>query len=721
MSLPLEPLFSPKSIAILGASATPGRPGYNFTVEMLRAGFAGEIFPVNPRGGEILGRRVYERVQDIPSEIDLAIILVNRSLATQAVKECAEHGIKVGVIYTAGFGELDEGGEQLQRNLVEIARAKGMRLVGPNCYGVFSAAARLNLTGEPGIPAGPIGLISQSGGIAVSNWFDAANYLKTGFSRFIGFGNQADIPIHEYIEYLRDDPETRVIVLYMEGILPGMGQAFLEVARQTTPLKPIVVIKGGRTLSGNRAAASHTGSLAGAAEVYSAAFRQAGIIEVDRLDELLPVAQALYLSPGFKGNKLALIGAGGGHMILSSDAAERNGFDIPPFSEETDARLKEHLYDFAPSGNPVDLAGSYAEDMDRWHKITRIALEEPGIGGVMVYGAYGTYYPDHCTDGETWETTSRRVAKLQQETGKPIVFYTVAARADLACNRALREGGIPLFDSIDIAARALRALREYQEFRERSVAGISHAAPLASVAEAASVTLSAAANRPHRNLTEHEAYSLLTEYDIPVARHHLAASEAEAVAAAESLGYPVVLKLCSPDVIHKSDLGVVKLGLRNAGEVRKAYQTILDNTSSKAPDAKIAGTIVASQVSGVEIIAGIFRDVQFGPVLMVGLGGIFVETLKDVAFRVLPASPADLRGMLKELQGYPLLTGARGTKPVNMEALISLLGHLGDLALAHPNIDEIDLNPIFVDAQVVTVSDARIILSPAVKGVEVLL
>lgn len=703
----INSLFHPKSVAIIGASSTPGRTGYQFTKELLDAGYKGELYLINPKGGDLNGIPIYTSLDEIEKEIDLAIILVNRGLVEQTVINCADHGVKVSVIYSAGFGEIDQEGKERQEEIVNHARLKGMRIVGPNCAGVYTSSIGLNLTGESIIPGGNIGMISQSGGVGFSAWYDALHYLKTGFSKFIGFGNQADVPIHEYIEYLGEDPETKVIVLYIEGILPNMGRKFIDAARKVTPNKPIVAIKGGRTDAGKRAANSHTGALAGSFEIYQTAFKQAGIIEVERLDELIPVAQTLAQCPVLEDENLALIGAGGGHMILSSDAIEKEGLTIPPFNESTENAIKEKLYDFAPRKNPVDLAGSYAEDLGIWEDITRIALNEPNIGGVMLYGAYASYFENLETNGATWETASRRLGKLQKELNKPIVAYIVAGREDKPAIHALRDEGIPTFDSLEIAARCLRALKEYNNIRKSNADDIANNDELID----AEYIFEKAKNRKNKNLLEPEAYELLEKYSVNIAKYKVANSAEEAANSLKELGSPVVFKLCSEDVIHKSDVGGVKINIKTESEAAEAYQQIVNNVKKVEPDANIDGVLVASQKEGIEVIAGIYRDVQFGPVLMVGLGGIYVEILKDVAFRVLPTSKDDIYNMLKQLKGYPILAGVRGQNKVNIDSLVSQLLNLSNLAISNPIISEIDLNPIFVNEDEAVAADARILLT----------
>lgn len=704
MALLLDPLFSPKSVAVIGASANQDRTGYKFTHELLMR-FPGKVFPINPKGGEVDGRPMYKSMAEAGEPADLALILVNKKAALAAVTDCAVHGVKVGVMYTAGFGEMGEEGARIQQEMVRVANEHGMRLVGPNCMGVFSHPAGLNLTGEE-IPGGDIALISQSGNIGFSLWYDAANYLHTGFSRFVGFGNQADIAVHEYIDYCADDPMSKIIVIYLEGLRPGSGLDFIRSASAAAKKKPVVILKGGRSTAGKRAASSHTGSLAGNEALYSAAFEKAGIVEVKRLDELMPVAQTLMLCPPLKSGNIIVGGTGGGHMIVSTDAAEREGFCMPPFSPEAEEKKEALLYDFAPKGNPFEQAGTFIDNLDVWAQLGEVMLEEPQMEGWFTFGNIGGYLPDLVTNGVDWEAGMRHLVEVKNRFGKPVVAFSLCARSDYPCERVLREGGIPVFDSPDIAMRAMRALREVQVYRDRNLEigerVIRTGAEPACFAEART--------RESRNLTEPEAYGLMESYGIPTAPYTLAKSAEEAASAAEKLGYPVVMKVVSPQIIHKSDYGAVRVGLQNAAAAREAYDAILASCREKAPGAEVHGVLVTRMVSGQEIIAGLVHDRQFGPTLMVGLGGVFVEILKDVNFCILPGTRKELRDKIESLKGYPLLNGARGREKADVDALVELLYNLGRLAVENPEIQEMDINPIFVSAEGAVAADARIIV-----------
>ncbi|MDY2985588.1 MAG: acetate--CoA ligase family protein [Synergistes jonesii] len=705
MSEFLKAIFEPKSVAVIGASSVPGKSGYFFTKELLNNGFNGKVYPINPKGGDIDGYPMYRNLDEVGKKVDLALFVVNKNVALQSVADCASYGVRAGILYTAGFAEMGGEGREIQKKMVRIANEGGMRLVGPNCMGVFSASSRLNLVGME-IPSGNIGFVSQSGNVGITLWHDAMRFYDTGFSRFVGFGNQADIAVHEYLEYFADDPETKVIAIYVEGLRAGSGLDFIKAAQAATKKKPVVILKGGRSNAGRRAAGSHTGSLAGNDALYSAAFKKAGLIEVKNLDELLPVAQTLMNCPTFKGRDLAVAGSGGGHMINCTDAAERYGFNIPPFSEKTHNAIGELLYDFAPKGNPFDQAGTFIDNLDVWAQTTRLALSEPNIGGAYVFGDLGGYMPDLVSGGVNWNEAMHNLTQVSKETGKPIVAYSLCARDDYACNHTLRAEGIPVFDSPALVARCLAALREREEINNTLLT-----VPEAEKGSGYSYPeFEKASKRKAKNLTEPEVYSVLEKNCMQVRGWAFCRNKKEAESEATKLGYPVVMKVVSPQIIHKSDFGGVKTGLTNMEAVVKAYDDIMENVKAKAPEAEIDGVVVAKMNKGIEIIAGVISDKQFGPVLMAGLGGIFVEIMKDVDFSILPASQEEIRSKIEGLKSFPLLNGARGSKKANVDALVDILFKLGNFAYKNTDIAELDLNPIFVNDEGAFISDARIIV-----------
>lgn len=702
----LHKLFMPESVAIIGASSTPGKNGYFFTKELLEGGFRGKVYPINPKGGDIDGKyKIYKSLDEVDDAIDVALFLVNKKLVMKAVEDCANHGVKFGVMYSAGFAETGEEGKRQQKEMIDGANAKGMRIVGPNCMGISSNACHLNLTGEF-IPGGEIGFISQSGNLGFQLWNDAAKFWGTGFSHYIGFGNQADIFVHEYIDYLREDKNAKVIAIYLEGLKPGMGIEFIKSAAEAAKIKPVVLLKGGQSRAGSRATASHTGSLAGNNALFTAACEKAGIIQVNRLDELIPTAQTLMLAKPMQGNRIVVGGSGGGQMTVCTDTAERFGFEVPQFSKETYDKIASLLYDFSPKGNPFDQAGVFIKNLNIFAETAEISLDEKNIDGMFLFGMFGNYMPDLITNGVSWEQAMINVCEVAKRKDKPIVAYSVNARNKSICNDALRANGIPVFDSPDLAFRGMKALYEYGQIRNREIKIFDYPEPSNN-----RDIMKLAYDRNDKNLTEKEAYDLLRRYEIPMAEYRFATSSEEAMRHAEELGYPLVMKIVSPEIIHKSDVGGVKANLKNSDEVRLAYESMFTNCTKRVPNADIHGVILAKMVSGIEIIAGVVKDPQLGCALMIGLGGIFVEIIKDVGFCILPASKKEIVEKLKKLKGYPLLTGVRGGNSVDLDSLSETLAKVAQLALENPEIAEMDMNPIFASETGAMVADARIILS----------
>jgi acetyltransferase len=700
----LDAIFKPRSVALVGASSRKEKTGYKFAKAVVDCGYSGDLYFTNPTGGEVFGRTIHKSLADIGVEIDLALVQVARERIQDVLDDCARAKVKAVILYTAGFGEADAVGAQLEKDLIAFAKRTGIRVVGPNCQGIFSASVGLDLTGAGDIPSGNIGMISQSGGLGAHAWHEAATHLRTGFSTFVSIGNQADVEIHEYLDYMAQDPDTHAIVLYLEGLKPGSGRTFLKAARAAALRKPVVAIKGGQTQSGQRAANSHTGSLVGAAAVFSAALREAGVVEVHNFEDLLPVAQALTLCKPLRSDRIALVGFGGGHSTLSADALEKGGFTVPAFSQETDARLEKLLPYWAPRKNPIDLAGGYLHDLDVWLRVTRAALEEDGIGGILLYGPWASYLPELKTGSDDWTTVSRDLAALQSEYGKPIIASSHTGRGGLYQNDVLRDGGVPVFDRIDTTVQALAALRWRSEWLDRMAGEAAGAIDRSWNADAAAPPLPTGV----ANLTEEEAYGLLARAGIATAPYAVAASAAQAREAAARLGFPVVMKVSSREIVHKSDVHGVMVGIADEAGAEAAFHELLRRAGQSGVEA--TQVLVARQMSGHELIAGYVRDAHFGPIVMVGIGGVFVEVLKDVSIRLAPLSRADAKAMLTELRGAPLLLGSRNQAPSDIDAVAEILVRLGELGAAEPRIGEIDLNPVFVTPAGAHAADARVIL-----------
>jgi acetyltransferase len=701
---PLHVLFHPQSVAVIGASTNPQKVGHRICKQLLAEGFPGRLVPVNLKGEPVAGIASVKNLADCGHPVDLAVITTATETVPTAVADCARHGVKVAIVHTAGFGETGPAGMTMERELVRIARGAGMRLVGPNCMQIYSAASRLNLIGTPFV-AGNVAMISQSGNLirGVTEEFER---VGLGFSHFVSVGNQADLGFHEYLDYLKDDPDSHAILLYVEGFLPDGGRRLIEAARQTVGRKPILLLKGGTSQSGSRSTLSHTGSLAGAHEVIRAAMRQAGVLMVERLDELVPIAEALTRLPLPKGRRIAVIGGGGGHATVCADAVERNGLEVPEFSAAAQEGMRALLPPRASTVNPVDFTGASEREIAVYAKIPEIALED-GMSAVLLYGLYAGYRTDLEYPGNTYVETSGLIVDLVRRLGKPAIMQTVYAGRPYPSLKVLRDGGVPVTESVEHAARCLAALCEYSEVKAR-------VKPMPAT-QPGSPTLTQelralAASRPQHNLTEPESLAILARHGIPVIPHAIARSPAEAVEQAQRIGYPVVLKALSPQLIHKSDRGGVRLNLPDAAAVGQAYREVC--AASGAEEAVVA----SYRPDGTELIAGVFRDKAFGPVLMFGLGGILVEIFRDVTFRVLPIERSDAEAMLEEVQANKLLGPVRNRAPRHRGAIVDLLLGLGQVAWSNPELTEIDLNPVLSFEEGAFVADARMVCASGEPG-----
>lgn len=709
----LDKLFCPGSVAIMGASSNPTKTGYKFFDYLLRAGYQGKIFPINPKGGEAFDHTFYKSIADVEEKVDVVLNLISTENTIQSMDAIGKSGAEFMVLFTAGFAEAGEEGAARQKQLIESARSNGIRIVGPNCMGVANTHFGLNLSDVSKYKSGPVGFISQSGNVGITAHYESQKY-DIGYSKLVFFGNQADIKVHEYLEYFGEDEETKVIAMYLEGMGQGLGKAFVDVAKKVSQKKPIVFIKGGRTPNGVRAAMSHTASLAGEAGVYSSMLRQAGIIEVESLNDLIPAAETLARCPLCKGRNIAAIGSGGGHSILSVDALEMQGFKVPPMSPGTVAKIASNLPYYAPVGNPVDMVGDFTDDISFFAQFTEEALNDPEVrfDAAINYAAYDLIMRDpgevvKDKKGVTFDEGLAMVGEVQRRTGKPIIAYSSNARDKKSFFTAQREAGIPTYDSLEMVAKCMDVLYKRNQILEtvdfEPAPQIMQPNPSAAIFDAARV-------RPAKNLTEAEVFDFMKINGVAAPDYRLAGTADEAVDAAEALGYPVVMKISSPDIIHKSDVGGVVVGINGPREAEEAYKRIMRGVKEHKPDAECGGVIVAPMVKGgVELIVGIVRDPFFGPLLMTGIGGVLAEFLGDVQFLSLPASKKEIAQMLKRLKSYRVLRGIRGSKPIDFHALEDLLYQIGQLAGAYPEIAEMDLNPVLALPDKVVIADARII------------
>ncbi len=695
MSDPVHRLLNPRSIAIVGASRNPEHFSYPLLEIVLRCGYQGEVYPVNPNAGEIMGLPCYPSVCAIPGEVDTVMIMTAKRFAAQAIEDCIAKGVQGVVIMTAGFAEQGDEGRRQQAEMVSRARAAGVRIIGPNTLGFFSAAVHLDLIMSGFIREGSAALITQSGNLTQSITFPGSR-RGLGFRYVVGLGNQADLQVADLIHCFRADDGARSVAIHIEGLQDG--RAFMEAVSATVPHKPVLVIKSGRTESGARAAASHTASLAGDDAVYQAAFRQCGAIPVDTLSGLISALLAIQTDRLPAGNRVCILSEGGGDCALTADACVRRGMTVPPLSNATRAALAEFIPPNGSTVNPIDLAG-----WEGFAGATACALADDAVDAVLLVGGFAGNFHISPADFDREMAYVERFCDLVAAQKKPVLVYSYTGYASSRMTERLAEAGVPLFLDHHDAVNALSVLVEIQRLRTRHEGRIFKAAlppPAPSTGDRAAVGY----------LLEPEAKALLRPYGLPFPRELRAESEDAAVAAAAEIGGPVAMKIISEDVVHKSDAGGVRIGVSGEDAVRAAHRDILKSVRRHVPDARLQGMLLVEMApdNGEECIIGGLRDPVFGPVVMFGLGGIFVEVLKDVVFRVAPLDARDADEMMDEIAGSALLDGVRGRPPLDRSALRNALLNVSRLLCEHPEISELDLNPVRLYPQGLLALDARV-------------
>jgi acetyltransferase len=733
----LDRIFNAESVAIVGASRNPTKRGYQAIKILLEEKFEGAIFPVNPKEKRILGLRCFPDIEAIPEPVDIALITTPAATIPDILAACGRKSIPGAVAIAGGFGETGASGQELESRLVSGARAHKVRLIGPNTSGMMNLKTNLNLVGLKGAPGGNIALLSQSGNMALSLITEAKLKSLCGFSYYVGVGNEADIKFHEYLEFFRDDPDVRVILMYVEGM--RQGREFLQEAYKTTSLKPVVLLKSGRSATGKMSAGSHTGAMAGISEVATTAFRRAGILVVENADELFPVAETLSNLPPIKNNSIAILADGGGHATIAADLLTDYGFSIPELSEHTYRKLMEILPPAASVRNPVDVAGGTDSDPALFADCARIILNDPHIGGLLLvglFGGYGVRFEASLSLRE--EDAAHQMGKLVTARKKPIIVHSLYSHEKPHALHLLRYYNIPVYDSIDVACRCMGALGEYGRYL-----GSYHAktnfvlSPVEKRKTACEKILSDALADGRNSLLETEARELLSLHGASILQQNtvsgsssdktkktsslppgvngggfLAESEADAVRLARKIGKPVAMKIVSPDIIHKSDARGVRLHIKTDEDVRGAFGSIMKNALKYCPDADIRGILISPMAEpGLEVIIGTKIDEQFGPVIMYGLGGIMVEILRDVSFRVVPISRRSAKKMIEDTKSFPILQGVRGQAPRDKRALEDLLMVCSEVMEGYPEIQEMDLNPVIVHEQGLSIVDVRIILN----------
>jgi len=692
----LDAIFKPASIAVIGASRTPGTIGYMIVDNLLRNGFTGAIYPVNPRAAAVHGVPAFPSIGDVPVKIDLAVIAVPKELVADVAEQCGRSGVRALIVITAGFKEVGAAGRERETALIDIAHRHAMRIVGPNCLGVITSepGVNMNATFAPSMPPpGNVSFMSQSGAMGITI-LDYAAEFGIGIHDFVSVGNKADVSGNDLTEYWATDPGTDVILMYLESF--GNPRKFTSIARRVTRNKPIIVVKAGRTAAGARAASSHTGALAGVDTATDALLAQCGVIRVDRIEELFDLAMAFSQLPLPKDNTVAIITNAGGPGIIITDACEATGLHVVELAAETQARLRRDLPEEASVRNPVDMIATATPEN------YRIALETV-LRDDNISSAIAAFVPP--LGVRQLDVANAIVQARNAAPGKP-VLAVLMGREGLPQGRAeLGEAGIPAYIFPESAARALAAMDRQRRWLERPAGTIREFEVDRTAANAATTTTPG----PDGYLPAAATQKLLAAYGIPVIGSREAADSATAVTIARSIGYPVAMKVLSPDIVHKTDVGGVALDVRDDDEVRTAFAEITGRARAAAPDARIEGVIIEQLVKGGrELIIGMSLDPSFGPVLMFGLGGIYVEALRDVAFRVQPVSDIDARDMIDSIRGARLLAGVRGEPPSDLDLLAEVIQRISQLVGDNPNIVELDINPFVVFEHGGIAVDARI-------------
>lgn len=701
----LNAIFRPRSVAVIGASNREGSVGNAIFMNILLGGYCGTLYPVNPKASSIAGVHAFRDMASIPDEVDLALIIVPAGAVAAVLEECGQKGVRGAVVVSAGFKEVGPQGEELEKRAASIARRYQMPLVGPNCLGVINTEAdvMLNASFARSMPKrGNIAFLSQSGALC-AGILDYARGRDIGFSKFISFGNKADVTELDLLRYLAHDDATDVILMYLETLADG--RAFIELAREITGeiahRKPILAIKSGRTTQGAAAARSHTGALAGTDAVYDAIFAQAGILRVDTVEELFDFAVGFSRQPLPKGNRFAIVTNAGGPGIMATDAAIRHGLELAKLRPETLESLKAKLPPTANLFNPVDVIGDAPSQ--RYEAALDAVLADPDVDGLVVL-----LTPQAMTE---IEATARAVGEVAPRYNKP-VLASFLGHVDVSEGiRILERYGIPNYEFPENAARSLAAMYRYTQWlkRPRTIERRFEVD-----AAAVRAIFQKARSEGRTFLPEVEALAVLEAYGFPLMPHGLATSREEAVALLQKIGGPVAMKIASPDVVHKVDVGGVLLNISTPEEARAGFEKITNGVKQKLPGARLLGVEV-QQMSpkGTEVILGISKDPLFGHLIMFGLGGTYVEVLKDVSFRLVPIRELGAYNMIRSIRAAKVFESFRGQPPADIEAIAECLERLSQLAVDFPEIIELDINPLIVHAQGkgAHVADVRIVLA----------
>ncbi len=699
----MQYIFYPKSVAVLGANRVVGTVPHDLLDNILKSDFQGIVYPVSPKEPFIKGVKAYKYVIDIPDPVDLAVIVYAGSVCNLALEQCGKKGVKAAIIISAGFKEVGADGLKRENELKEIASEYGISFIGPNCLGVINTdpLSNLNASFARKMPQeGNIAFLSQSGALCTAV-LDYAQGKHIGFSKFISFGNKADISEIDLLYYLKDDPKTKVILLYLEEISDGIGlmKAAKEIIAETG--KPILILKSGRTTEGAAAAASHTGSLAGSDAICDVALRQAGIVRCQTIEEMFNLAIAMAYQPLPNNDRVAIITNAGGPGVLATDSAIEEKLQLAKFSDETTAIFKKTLPKTANIKNPVDVIGDARAD--RYNIAITSALKDDNVDAVFVI-----LTPQSMTD---IETIANEIVTISNQNKKPI-YTSFMGETDVAAGiDILQKNKIPHYILPESMSHACSRALKFSRYLKR-ISIEPEIFPDVDAVKANSL-LDKAISEGKKFLTEDETVQILDCFGFPVVPNGLAASENEAIDIAEKIGYPVVMKIVSADIVHKFDVKGVVLNINSKDQAKNAYNNIIKNVKELKPGADIKGVFVQKMIeAGQEIIIGMKYDPIFGNVIMFGLGGIFVEILKDVSFRIAPIGLYSVDRMIREVKAYRLLTSVRGQKPKDVSSIIKTIQRLSQLSVTCPQIKELDINPLIVleEGKGCFVADSKIML-----------
>lgn len=694
----ITPFFKAKGVAILGASAHPNKLSYGILDNLLTNGFEGEVFPVNPTADQILGKKVYANVLDVPDPVELAVVALPSGLIPQTLEECGKRGIKAVVIISSGFKEIGQSGAELEKKCLDIARRYCMRIIGPNCVGTLDTFSRLDATFFKGMPEkGHIGFISQSGAI-LGGVVDLTIESKLGFSIFASLGNEMDVNETDMLEYLEADENTKVIAMYIEGI--QNGPRFMKVATRVARKKPILFLKAGRNEAGAKAVSSHTGSMAGSYTAYQTALKQAGVLEVDTIAQLFASAWALATQPLPAGNRVALATNAGGAAALAADSLYANEFTLASISDEGQEMLRTKLNQSAQVSNPVDMLGSVSPEDYLW-SLENLRNEE-GVD-VMVPILVPQALVDTMGVAQAW-------IEVNKKTSKTLLACLMGQRSTSEATALLNQNSLPVYTYPDQIGFVLKVMKEYKEILKRPAEDLPEriAGPELPLYEAFPTILD------KREVGEYETRQLLEHFGIRNVPGRLAFSEQNAVEAAHELGYPVVLKIVADSILHKSEAGGIAINIINEDKLRIAYKEMMSQIKNNYPDAGLRGVLVEKMaVKGQEVIVGMRRDATFGPMLMFGMGGTWVELLKDISFRIAPLSRHEARGMISETIAGRLLAGYRGSAKADIDTVVEVILKLNEISSIYPEISELEINPLIVypEGKGALALDSRMILN----------